>query len=293
MRRNRRVLASWLSRTLITVALLFLPAARRARFLTEWTAELDMMRQEGIPTLRPALRIALGAPEMGRVLRAADRRNATVADEPTIDDLYMDDLQPINPWSKRTFDFLFALAVLVTIAPTMFAIAIAIKMTSKGPVFYRSERIGLSGKPFHMLKFRSMRLDADVMVAELIESNDGDPIFSRMKDDPRVTPIGKVIRKHSLDELPQFISVLQGRMSIVGPRPHFQRDVDSYNRETRRRLLVKPGVTGLWQVSGRSDLSLEDAVRLDLSYVENWSMTLDLLLIAKTIGAVARAEGAY
>ncbi|MFE9324772.1 sugar transferase [Nocardia sp. NPDC052278] len=194
---------------------------------------------------------------------------------------------------KAVFDMCFAGAVLFAILPAMVGIAMLVKLTSPGPVFYRSERIGRGGKPFQMIKFRSMYVDADRNAAALIEANGGNPVFFKMKDDPRITPIGKVIRKFSLDELPQFLNVVRGEMSVVGPRPQVQREVDTYDGNMRRRLLVKPGVTGLWQVSGRSDLSLEDAVRLDLSYVENWSMILDLLLIAKTIGAVARGEGAY
>ncbi|WP_330254643.1 sugar transferase [Nocardia sp. NBC_00565] len=194
---------------------------------------------------------------------------------------------------KGFFDVCFAGAVLLAILPVLVGIALSVKLTSAGPVFYRSERIGRGGKPFQMIKFRSMYLDADRNVAALIEANGGNPVFFKMKDDPRITPVGKIIRKFSLDELPQFLNVLRGEMSVVGPRPQVQREVDTYDGNMRRRLLVKPGVTGLWQVSGRSDLSLEDAVRLDLSYVENWSMILDLLLIAKTIGAVARGEGAY
>lgn len=194
---------------------------------------------------------------------------------------------------KAVFDRCFAAVVLVAILPTLLAIALAVKLTSPGPVFYLSERIGRGGKPFRMIKFRSMYLDADRQVAALIEHNGGNPVFFKVKNDPRITPVGRFIRKFSLDELPQFLNVLRGEMSVVGPRPQVQREVDTYDGDMRRRLLVKPGVTGLWQVSGRSDLSLEDSVRLDLSYVENWSMVLDLLLIIKTIGAVARGEGAY
>ncbi|MET7771863.1 sugar transferase [Nocardia sp. NPDC005366] len=194
---------------------------------------------------------------------------------------------------KAVFDVCFSAAVLLAILPVLLVIAVAVKVTSPGPVFYLSERIGRGGKPFRMIKFRSMYTGADRRVAHLIEHNGGNPVFFKLKDDPRVTPVGRVIRKFSLDELPQFLNVLRGEMSVVGPRPQVQREVDTYDGEMRRRLLVKPGVTGLWQVSGRSDLSVEDSVRLDLSYVENWSMVLDLLLIAKTIGAVARGEGAY
>ncbi|MFD4432052.1 sugar transferase [Nocardia sp. NPDC058497] len=194
---------------------------------------------------------------------------------------------------KAAFDLCFAATVLVLIAPILIAIALAVKTTSAGPVFYRSERIGLDGVPFRMIKFRSMFADADRMADQLIADHGGNPVFFKLKDDPRVTPVGRFLRKYSLDELPQFINVVRGEMSVVGPRPQVQREVDSYDGEMRRRLLVKPGVTGLWQVSGRSDLSVEESVRLDLSYVENWSMLLDLELIGRTIGTVAQGDGAY
>jgi exopolysaccharide biosynthesis polyprenyl glycosylphosphotransferase len=195
---------------------------------------------------------------------------------------------------KATFDFCFALIAVVLLAPVvLLPIAVAVKLTSSGPVFYRSERIGRGGRPFRMIKFRSMYTDADAHADALIAAHGGNPVFFKMKDDPRVTAVGRVIRKYSLDELPQFFNVLRGEMSVVGPRPQVQREVDSYDGVMRRRLLVKPGLTGLWQVSGRSDLSPEDSMRLDLSYVENWSMVLDLLLIARTIGAVLRGDGAY
>ncbi|MET9487439.1 sugar transferase [Nocardia sp. NPDC006630] len=194
---------------------------------------------------------------------------------------------------KALFDFGFALCALLAIAPALIGIAIAVKVSSRGPVFYHSERIGRDGHPFHMIKFRSMYADADAHITALIAGNGGNPLFFKMRDDPRVTRVGRIIRKYSLDELPQFLNVLRGEMSIVGPRPQVRREVDSYDGIMRRRLLVKPGVTGLWQVSGRSDLAPDDAMRLDLSYVENWSMVLDLLLICKTIGAVTRGDGAY
>ncbi|MBF6239397.1 sugar transferase [Nocardia otitidiscaviarum] len=194
---------------------------------------------------------------------------------------------------KAVFDLCFALTAVVFIAPVLVAIAVAVKVGSRGPVFYLSERIGRDGRPFRMIKFRSMYVDADAHIHALIESNGDNPVFFKMRDDPRITPVGRFIRKYSLDELPQFFNVLSGEMSIVGPRPQVRREVDSYDGVMRRRLLVKPGVTGLWQVSGRSDLAPEDAMRLDLSYVENWSMLLDLLLVARTIGAVTRGEGAY
>jgi lipopolysaccharide/colanic/teichoic acid biosynthesis glycosyltransferase len=176
----------------------------------------------------------------------------------------------------------------------MIATAIAIKLTSKGPVFYRSERIGLDGEPFQMIKFRTMVDGADKQVDKLVEVNDsvGGVLF-KLKDDPRITSVGKILRKYSFDELPQFFNVLKRDMSVVGPRPPLRREVDTYNDQVRRRLLVLPGITGLWQVSGRSDLSWEDTVRLDLSYVENWSITNDVVIAIKTIRTVASGSGAY
>ncbi|MBU9762716.1 sugar transferase [Mycobacterium sp. TNTM28] len=195
--------------------------------------------------------------------------------------------------SKRLFDIVFSLAAVLATGPVMVTIAVAIKLTSPGPVFYISERIGRNGVPFRMVKFRSMRDGADRDVAEMIASTDDGPVFFKVKADPRVTPVGSVIRKYSLDELPQFFNVLAGSMSMVGPRPQVQREVDSYDETMRRRLLVKPGVTGQWQVSGRSNLSAAESIRHDVSYVNNCSMGLDLSIIAKTIGAVVRGEGAY
>ncbi|RJO75609.1 sugar transferase [Nocardia panacis] len=196
-------------------------------------------------------------------------------------------------FGKSAFDVVFAAAALLAVWPVMAAAALAIKLTSPGPVFYRSERIGLDGEPFHMIKFRSMYQDADRKLDTLLSANEGAGLLFKMRDDPRVTPVGRILRKYSLDELPQFINVIQGQMSIVGPRPPLRTEVARYDSKVRRRLLVKPGVTGLWQVSGRSDLSWDEAVRLDLSYIENWSMVQDLLIIKKTISAVARSEGAY
>ncbi len=196
-------------------------------------------------------------------------------------------------FGKVAFDMCFALAALILIAPVMLAAAIAVKATSRGPILYRSERIGLDGKPFPMLKFRTMVDGADKQVADLLGRNEGAGVLFKMKDDPRITPVGKFLRKYSLDELPQFVNVLRGEMSVVGPRPPLRREVEAYDGTVRRRMLVKPGLTGLWQVSGRSDLSWDETVRLDLSYVENWSMMQDMLIVGKTVRAVTAGSGAY
>ena len=196
-------------------------------------------------------------------------------------------------FQKRAFDFCFALAALTGTLPILLVTAIAIKITSRGPVFYSSERIGIDGKPFSMLKFRTMVQDADKQLESLLGNNESDGLLFKIRDDPRVTPVGRVLRRFSIDELPQFINVLRQEMSVVGPRPPLRREVEAYDDDVQRRLLVKPGVTGLWQVSGRSDLSWDKAVRLDLSYVDNWSMVGDILIIAKTVRAVFQRKGAY
>jgi exopolysaccharide biosynthesis polyprenyl glycosylphosphotransferase len=197
-------------------------------------------------------------------------------------------------FQKRAFDFCFALAALIGTSPILIASAVAIKFTSKGPVFYPSERIGRDGKPFTMLKFRTMVDGADSRIPDIISMNDspGGVLF-KIREDPRVTNVGRILRRFSIDELPQFINVLKQDMSVVGPRPPLRREVMKYNVDVKRRLLVKPGVTGLWQVNGRSDLPWDESVRLDLSYVDNWSMASDLLLIAKTVKAVLASDGAY
>jgi exopolysaccharide biosynthesis polyprenyl glycosylphosphotransferase len=202
--------------------------------------------------------------------------------------------QGAKRFQKRAFDVCFSLLALLAASPVMIVAAVAVKVTSRGPVFYRAERIGLDSVPFRMIKFRTMVVDADRRLAEVAELNDsaGGVLF-KIRRDPRVTRAGRHLRRYSIDELPQFINVLLGEMSVVGPRPPLRSEVETYDHRVRRRLLVRPGITGLWQVSGRSDLAWEDSVRLDLSYVENWSMLSDLAIAAKTVGAICRGSGAY
>ena len=197
-------------------------------------------------------------------------------------------------FQKRLFDVVFSSMVLLWGLPILIAIAVAIKMTSKGPIFYRQERIGLDGDAFEMVKFRTMVDGADELVEKLADLNEslGGVLF-KIREDPRVTSVGRILRKYSLDEIPQFINVLKRDMSVVGPRPPLASEVKTYDDYARRRLLVRPGITGLWQVSGRSDLSWEDSVRLDLYYVENWSMMADLLIALRTAKAVLSHDGAY
>ncbi|MFE5407266.1 sugar transferase [Microbacterium sp. NPDC056569] len=190
-------------------------------------------------------------------------------------------------YAKRIFDVCAATVFLVVLAPIMATVAIAVASTSAGPVFYRQQRIGQFGQPFSMLKFRSMRAGADnELKGLLIEQGTTETPLFKIKNDPRITPIGRFIRKYSLDELPQLFNVLTGSMSIVGPRPQIAAEVALYSDAAHRRLLARPGLTGLWQVSGRSNLEWEDAIRLDLYYVENWSLVGDIAILAKTAKAV-------
>jgi exopolysaccharide biosynthesis polyprenyl glycosylphosphotransferase len=194
---------------------------------------------------------------------------------------------------KGGVDRVVASLVLVLLAPVLVTIALAVRLTSPGPVLYRQERVGLNGKSFTMLKFRSMVVDADRRLEDLRGDNISDGLLFKMRSDPRVTPVGRLLRRLSLDELPQLLNVLRGTMSLVGPRPPLPTEVARYDTSVSRRLLVKPGLTGLWQISGRSDLSWEESVRLDLRYVENWSLAMDLLILWKTGRAVLSRSGAY
>ncbi len=194
---------------------------------------------------------------------------------------------------KGAFDRVIAGLALLVLTPVLFAIAILIKLDSRGPVFFRQTRSGVGGAPFSLVKFRSMVPAAEDLLIDLTDKNETGGVLFKIRRDPRVTGVGRLLRRLSLDELPQLWNVLTGHMSIVGPRPPLPCEVELYTKDARRRLLVKPGLTGLWQVSGRSDLSWEESVRLDLYYVENWSFALDLMIIARTVGAVAAGRGAY
>jgi exopolysaccharide biosynthesis polyprenyl glycosylphosphotransferase len=194
---------------------------------------------------------------------------------------------------KRTMDVAGAALLLLLLAPLLVLTAALVRTTSQGPVFFRQTRVGRGGVPFRMWKFRSMATDAEARLPDLAPSNDhGEGVLFKMRDDPRVTRIGGVLRRYSIDELPQLFNVLSGRMSLVGPRPPLPSEVARYEPEAHRRLLVRPGLTGLWQVSGRSDLDWSETVRLDLYYVENWSVALDAEILWKTLSAVLRGAGA-
>jgi exopolysaccharide biosynthesis polyprenyl glycosylphosphotransferase len=194
---------------------------------------------------------------------------------------------------KDLFDRTAAAIALVLLFPVMLAIAVAIRCSDGGPAFFIQTRVGKDGKPFKIFKFRTMVVDAEARFAELRAQNDNDGAKFKMRKDPRITSIGGALRKLSLDELPQVFNVLIGDMSLVGPRPPLPDEVTRYAAHVRRRLVVKPGITGLWQVSGRSDLTWDESVRLDLRYVENWSLALDLQILWKTISVMLRGSGAY
>jgi lipopolysaccharide/colanic/teichoic acid biosynthesis glycosyltransferase len=195
---------------------------------------------------------------------------------------------------KRSFDVVFALLLLVVTLPLMLLIAAAIKLTDGGPVFYWQQRVGMWGETFSFPKFRSMVVRADELVASLAAKNQhGSGITFKMKRDPRVTWIGRIIRRFSLDEFPQLWCVLRGQMSLVGPRPALPREVDRYSQKHRRRLGVRPGLTCIWQVSGRADIPFERQVQMDVDYVESHSFWMDLKLVVSTVPAVLTGRGAY
>ena len=199
----------------------------------------------------------------------------------------------IGAWMKRSIDIILGSAILLLALPAMMALVIAIKFNSAGPVLFVQRRVGKGGKIFRLYKFRSMIIDAEDLKTTLQNLNEKDgPIF-KMVADPRITSVGKFMRRHSLDELPQLFNVLFNDMSLVGPRPPLPEEVVNYEPWHLKRLAVKPGLTCTWQISGRSNLSFEEWMRLDVAYIDNWSIGLDLKLIWKTIGVVLNADGAY
>lgn len=194
---------------------------------------------------------------------------------------------------KSTFDRMLGTGLLLATSPVLMFASLAVKLTSPGPVIFRQTRVGVGGKPFQMLKFRSMVADAEQRRAELEELNENDGLLFKIRNDPRVTRVGAVLRRYSLDELPQLWNVVRGDMSLVGPRPPLPQEVAAYDSDATRRLRVRPGLTGLWQVSGRSDLTWEESLRLDLRYVDNWNFWLDVAILWRTWRAVVGRSGAY
>lgn len=195
---------------------------------------------------------------------------------------------------KRLVDSMLTLVVCLFALPVLVVVAVVVRLDSPGPILFRQKRVGAQGEEFWMLKFRTMVADAEVRLVDLGSAgHDTNQVLFKMKDDPRVTRVGKVLRRYSLDELPQLINVLRGEMSLVGPRPPLPSEVAGYESDANRRLRVRPGLTGLWQVSGRGDLSWDESLRLDLWYVDNWSLVLDLQILSRTARAVLKASGAY
>jgi exopolysaccharide biosynthesis polyprenyl glycosylphosphotransferase len=194
---------------------------------------------------------------------------------------------------KRTFDLLLSTVGLILLAPVLLVIAIAVKLNSRGPVLYRSVRPGIGGRPFHCFKFRTMPEHADQLQADLESLNEQSGALFKIRRDPRLTSFGRFMRRYSLDELPQLVNVVRGEMSLVGPRPLPMRDFERLDEWHKKRYLVLPGITGLWQVSGRAELDFDDLVRLDFLYLERWSVFLDLSILLKTIPAVLSGRGAF
>jgi exopolysaccharide biosynthesis polyprenyl glycosylphosphotransferase len=195
--------------------------------------------------------------------------------------------------AKTVLDRVASAAGLLVLSPVLLAVAVLVRREDGGPVLYRQERVGRYGRTFDVLKFRSMSVGAESDVDVLAVADEGNGVLFKIRADPRVTRVGKVLRRFSLDELPQLVNVLRGDMSLVGPRPALPGEVATYGPDMQRRLLVRPGVTGLWQVSGRSDLTWAETVELDVRYVDNWSVGRDLSILARTVRAVLAGPGAY
>jgi exopolysaccharide biosynthesis polyprenyl glycosylphosphotransferase len=194
---------------------------------------------------------------------------------------------------KSLIDRAIGIALLAAATPIIAVSALLVRLTSKGKAFFPQHRVGLDGGTFTMYKLRSMVIDAEDRKAELLEQTDRDGLMFKMHADPRITRVGRVLRRYSLDELPQLWNVVKGDMSLVGPRPPLPSEYEAYHDAVHRRLRVRPGLTGLWQVSGRADLTWEESVRMDLRYVDNWSIALDLQILWKTARAVIKGSGAY
>jgi exopolysaccharide biosynthesis polyprenyl glycosylphosphotransferase len=195
--------------------------------------------------------------------------------------------------AKRGFDVMASVAALIFVAPVLAVAALLIRIDSRGPVFFTQERVGKDGKPFRVRKLRTMVADAERMLDVLRDQNDADGALFKMHDDPRVTRVGAFLRRFSIDELPQLFNVLLGEMSLVGPRPALPSEMSSWTEGLQNRLRVRPGITGMWQVNGRSSASFDDYVRHDLYYVDNWSLLTDIAIVLKTIPVVLLHKGAY
>jgi len=273
---------------------------------------LDVLRRTGADTVAVAAASDLTRSDLRRLGWCLEGSGVTVVVAPTIADvagprihirpvaglslLHVEqpEFRGARRWLKATLDRGLATVALLLLSPVLVAVAIIIRLTSHGPALFRQTRIGEHGKPFTLLKFRSMYSGSEDQLAGLRAQNyNRDGLLFKLPQDPRVTQVGRFLRRFSIDELPQLLNVLAGQMSLVGPRPPRPDEVSRYGGDVGRRLLVRPGLTGLWQVSGRSELTWEQAVRLDLEYVENWSLSLDLAILCRTLSAVVRSHGAY
>ncbi|MDQ6748113.1 MAG: sugar transferase [Candidatus Dormibacteraeota bacterium] len=203
------------------------------------------------------------------------------------------DVAGVRREAKHLVERFLAALMLLFFSPVLLWAALAIKRHDGGPVLFRQHRVGLHGQRFKMLKFRTMTADAELLMESILDLNEYEDVLFKVRDDPRVTRVGRFLRRHSLDELPQLLNVIRGEMSLVGPRPPLESEVAKFGSDARRRLLVRPGMTGLWQISGRSDLPWAESVRLDLHYVENWTLALDMMVLWKTLGVVIHGRGAY
>ncbi|MHB1347088.1 MAG: sugar transferase, partial [Candidatus Humimicrobiaceae bacterium] len=199
----------------------------------------------------------------------------------------------INLFLKNMVDYVFGIIIFILFIPIYLIVGLMIKIDSQGPVFYKQKRYTKKCKEFYIYKFRTMFLDADKRLEELKHLNEADGPLFKIKNDPRITNVGRFLRKFSIDELPQIINVLRGELSLVGPRPPIPEEVEQYNEWEMKRLVVKQGITGLWQISGRSELNFEEMTRLDLYYIQNWSIFMDIMIILKTLPAVIFSKGAY
>jgi exopolysaccharide biosynthesis polyprenyl glycosylphosphotransferase len=273
---------------------------------------VESVKRVGADVLAVTTCVEFGGPELRRVCWALENSDVEIVVAPALIEVAGPRLH-IRPVSKlpllhvekpeltgarrvikNVFDRSSAFAALLLLSPLMVGVALMIRLTSRGPALFRQTRVGSQGKPFTIYKFRSMYADAEARLNSLQSQNERrEGLLFKIKNDPRITPIGRILRRYSIDELPQLINVLKGDMSLVGPRPPLPVEVAQYSDDVRRRLLVRPGVTGLWQVSGRSDLEWVESVRLDLRYVENWSLIYDFEILWKTFYAVLRGAGAY
>ena len=257
-------------------------AADVGRHYEALQAVVTVCERLGIPFAVPAHVFRLG--------RALPRHRGSVSDGYIHYQLTLS--RPVQDGVKRAMDLVLAGAALVALAPLLLVVAVAVKVTSKGPVFFKQVRVGLRGRHFEMYKFRSMVADAEQRLAELKDKNEqAGPVF-KMARDPRITPIGRILRTFSIDELPQLFNILRGEMTIVGPRPPVPREVSQYEPWQRRRLSVRPGLTCLWQVQGRNRIGFDEWMLLDLQYVDQWSFTKDASLIGRTIPVVVTGRGA-